>query len=85
VLSIAEVAQRLTCSAGFVRRLIQRGKLKAIKDGRFVRIQPEAVDDYLARHTTSVVSGRPQEAPPSHPAPVPIKSEPLPGPRKIHF
>jgi excisionase family DNA binding protein len=87
MLTIADVAARLTCSPGFVRRLIKRGKLRAIKDGRFVRIPPEAVEEYLQGHTTQLVvisMGEPESTdPPIRPAR--RKPPPLPGPRKVHF
>jgi excisionase family DNA binding protein len=44
-------AERLRCSPGFVRRLIGRGDVLAIRDGRFVRVYASAVEDYLSRHT----------------------------------
>jgi excisionase family DNA binding protein len=53
LLTISETSKRLSCSPGFVRRLIDRGKLHAIRDGRFVRLFPDSVVAYLSQHSTN--------------------------------
>jgi excisionase family DNA binding protein len=54
LLTIREAARRLRCSDGFVRKLIARGELSYIKDGRFVRVLADAVVAYLTRHANEM-------------------------------
>ena len=50
VLRSRDVAHLLDCSPDEVIELAQRGKLKAIKEGRFWRYRPEDVMHYKKGH-----------------------------------
>lgn len=49
VLRIPEVAEILRCTDPTVRKLIREGKLQATRVGTRLRVEPAAVEDYLAR------------------------------------
>jgi excisionase family DNA binding protein len=47
--SPAEVAEQLGYGLSKVKMLIATGQLRSIKDGKYRRILPEWVDDYVRR------------------------------------
>lgn len=47
--SVAEVAELLGYGRSKVQMLVISGDLKSLKDGRYRRILPEWVDEYVAR------------------------------------
>lgn len=47
MLTVKETADRLRYSTATVRRRIHEGKLKAIVDGRLVRIPPEDLEAFI--------------------------------------
>lgn len=49
LLQLEEVAGRLRVSRDTVRRIIERGELKAIVCGRRLRVPIAALDDYIRR------------------------------------
>ncbi len=51
LVSPAELAAEWRCSTSFVRRACRTGELPAVRLGRLIRIQREAIVDYLARRT----------------------------------
>lgn len=50
-LTPAQVAEHLACGRMTVHRAIERGDLKAFRDGRLVRISRDALDAYVAAKT----------------------------------
>lgn len=60
MLTIQQCADRLTCHHARIRRLIGAGKLRAVRVGASWRIEPEALDEFIARNSTVV-------AEPAHP------------------
>jgi excisionase family DNA binding protein len=48
LLSLAEVARRLSISTRTVRRLIDAGYLEALRVGGQIRVEPAALDAYIA-------------------------------------
>lgn len=51
MLTVTQVARRLSCSRAHVYRLFKRGELAAMGDGRLRRVSRAALRDYIARHT----------------------------------
>ena len=51
MLSVAQVADRLSVSKEFVRNLIRTGELKATDLGSFYRIEQADLDAYLKERT----------------------------------
>lgn len=51
-LTVAEVAERHRCGKQTVRDAITAGRLAAFKDGRLLRISPEALAAYEAACST---------------------------------
>ncbi len=49
-LTVQEVAELLHVSSMTVYRLIRGGQLQAIRVGRSYRLEPSAIDSYVARH-----------------------------------
>jgi len=49
LLTPAQVARRLTVKRSTILRLIRSRRLTAVKVGRLIRIEPQAVDEYIAR------------------------------------
>lgn len=47
--SVKEVASRLGVHPETIRRLIHDGRLEAVRIGRVLRVEGEAVDQFLAR------------------------------------
>ena len=47
LLTLQQVADRLQVSMSTVRRLVDAGKLKAIKIGRNLRVRPEDLAKYI--------------------------------------
>lgn len=47
----AEVAQMLGYGLSKTKMLIAQGDIRSVKDGRYRRILPQWVDDYIARKT----------------------------------
>jgi excisionase family DNA binding protein len=47
LLTVKETAARLRYSAATVLRRIHEGKLKAIEDGRLIRITPEDLEAFI--------------------------------------
>jgi excisionase family DNA binding protein len=58
LLSVNQVADRLGTSPRFPRRLIAERRIAFVHVGRHVRIPERALDDFIARHTTSPMSRR---------------------------
>lgn len=58
LLSVEQVADRLGTSVRFPRRLISERRIAFVHVGRHVRIPERALDEYIARHTTSPISRR---------------------------
>jgi excisionase family DNA binding protein len=48
LLTIAEVAELLGVSIETVRRRINTGELRVIRDGRIIRIHPDDLEAYIA-------------------------------------
>jgi excisionase family DNA binding protein len=48
LLNVAEAARYIRMSQGWIRDAYKRGDLEVIHFGRMVRIQPEALDKYIA-------------------------------------
>ncbi len=53
LLRAEDVARRLSISPRAVYRLAERGELPAIRWGRVVRFDPEALERWLAEHATN--------------------------------
>ncbi|MGH8398898.1 MAG: helix-turn-helix domain-containing protein [Gammaproteobacteria bacterium] len=49
MLTLEEVAYRLSVSVQTVRRLIDKGQLKGIRVGKQWRVRPEDLEDYIRR------------------------------------
>ncbi len=47
LLTVADTAARLNVATKSIRRLIKRGHLRAVRVGRAIRIQPEAIEQLL--------------------------------------
>ena len=47
LLTVSQVAQRLTVSAKTVRRLVERGELPALRIGSSVRVDPDELRTWL--------------------------------------
>jgi excisionase family DNA binding protein len=58
LLSVNQVADRLGTSPRFPRRLIAERRIAFVHVGRHVRIPERALDDFIARHTTTPMSRR---------------------------
>lgn len=67
MLTVQQVAHRLNCADGLVRRLIYAGKLPASQLGRDWRIDPDDLDAFLAgsRPARPVERAEASELPPS--------------------
>ncbi len=50
----AEVAQMLGYGLSKTKMLIAQGDIRSVKDGRYRRILPQWVDDYIARKAAEV-------------------------------
>jgi excisionase family DNA binding protein len=50
LLSISAVADRTRLSEHTIRRRIREGDLPAVRLGRLIRIDPDALDAWLAKH-----------------------------------
>ncbi len=48
-------AEILCCSPRLVRKLVEQRQLESVKVGRLVRIEPEAIDHYVARNLRAAV------------------------------
>jgi excisionase family DNA binding protein len=49
LLTVPEVAKRLKLAPGFVYELCRNGKLPAIRTGKYVRVAPAAVEEFIVR------------------------------------
>lgn len=49
LLSVADVAARLSLGVTYTRRLIDRGEIKSVRIGKRVLVPQQFLDDYLAR------------------------------------
>ena len=47
LLTMQDVAEILNCSLKTVKRRVDAGDLPAIRDGRMVRVHPEALNRYI--------------------------------------
>lgn len=54
LITLKQAAKELACSYTFAKSLVDRGKLRHIRDGRFVRIFADAIGEYLSNQTVSV-------------------------------
>jgi len=69
MVTIREVAALLNCSYGEARKRMLEGRIRAVKDGRWIRTRPEWVEEYVARITI-----KPPETPATiHEIPVPSR------------
>ena len=48
LLDFGQAARKLGCSDRLVRKLVDRRDLASVKVGALVRIEPQAIDDYIA-------------------------------------
>jgi excisionase family DNA binding protein len=48
LLTVEQAAERLSTSARFIRRLIFERRIAFVKVGRYVRLDPEDVDAFIA-------------------------------------
>lgn len=48
--TVKRVAFELSCHTDTVTRLLRRGEISGMGDGRFLRISTVSVDNYIARH-----------------------------------
>ncbi len=58
LLTLPQVAARLSCSVATVKRRIRSGALPAYRDGRLVRVRKLDVDRYVAERVTRSASER---------------------------
>jgi len=65
MLTVREAAVLLGCSYGEARKRMLDGRIRAVKDGRWLRTRPEWVEEYVASHiiTPAEASGALQELP----------------------
>jgi excisionase family DNA binding protein len=73
MLTVREAAVLLGCSYGEARKRMRQGRIRAVKDGRWLRTRPEWVEEYLASHMIQPVD--PSRA---------IHELPVPSRRKTH-
>jgi excisionase family DNA binding protein len=73
MLTVREVAVLLDCSYGEARKRMLEGRIRAVKDGRWLRTRSEWVEEYLASHLITPVD--PSRA---------IHELPVPSRRKNH-
>jgi excisionase family DNA binding protein len=73
MLTVREAAVLLGCSYGEARKRMLEGRIRAVKDGRWLRTRPEWVDEYVASHMITPVD--PSRA---------INEFPVPSRRKTH-
>jgi excisionase family DNA binding protein len=71
--TVREAAVLLGCSYGEARKRLLEGRIRAVKDGRWLRTRPEWVEEYLASHMITPVD--PSRA---------IHELPVPSRRKNH-
>ncbi|MCD6415670.1 MAG: helix-turn-helix domain-containing protein [Planctomycetes bacterium] len=50
-LRVDTVARQFNCSPKHIRRLLKRGELSGMRVGRAWRVDHEALDDYVLRHS----------------------------------
>lgn len=53
-LTISEAADWLNCCTRHVRRKLEDGSIRAVRDGRYVRITPCELRRYIQVHTTKL-------------------------------
>ena len=56
LLSVEQVAERLGTTVRFPRRLISERRITFVHVGRHVRIPERALEDFIARHTTTPIT-----------------------------
>jgi len=56
LLTIQDAAAEIHMSTGWIKKAIRDGKLRVIRFGRSVRIQPEALADYIQEIVVSTQS-----------------------------
>lgn len=66
------MAELLGCSYTEARDRLLDGRIKAVKDGRWLRTRREWVEEYMARYTVQGV----QDGPDVHTVPVPRRKRP---------
>jgi excisionase family DNA binding protein len=60
LLSVDQVAQRLGVDRRFVRRLVQERRIAYVKVGRYVRVEPDELADWIdANRIRSRIGDRP--------------------------
>lgn len=62
LLTLPQVAERLSCSVATVKRRLRAGELPAYRDGRLVRVREQDLGRYIAGHVarrTEAGSSRP--------------------------
>lgn len=57
LLTLRDVATRLSCSVATVKRRIRTGALPAYRDGRLVRVRELDLERYIAAHVTRTATG----------------------------
>ncbi len=67
-----DVAEMLGCSYTEARERLLDGRIRAVKDGRWLRTRREWVEEYMARYTVQGV----QDGPDVHTVPVPRRKRP---------
>ena len=62
LLTVKEVADQLRFSTGHVYELVRTGRLRRIRDGRAIRIDPEALAEWRTEHEANRVDGNPHHS-----------------------
>jgi excisionase family DNA binding protein len=73
MVTIQDVAALLNCSYGEARKRMLEGRIRAVKDGRWIRTRPEWVEEYVAGITITLAE-----------TPATIQEIPVPSRRKTH-
>ena len=58
LLTIPQVAKRLAISDGRAYELARQGKLPTVKVGKYVRVEPAALDTWIAQHRDGTIDAR---------------------------
>jgi putative molybdopterin biosynthesis protein len=64
LLTVREVARRLSLGRATTYPLVQRGELPSVRIGRAVRVPAQALDRWVAEHTAGGGHGAAQRWPP---------------------
>lgn len=82
LLTLPQVAKRLAISKGRAYELARQGKLPTVKVGKYVRVEPAALDTWIAQHRERTLDARLYTAysPPRHDRKRPTKTPQAVGP-----